>query len=282
MSALTRHAQHRCFAGTMSFWSHASTSCNAPMRFAVFVPPQAAHGPVPVVYFLAGLTCTEETFMIKAGAQRWAAEYGLMLVAPDTSPRHTGTPGEDDEVDLGSGAGFYLNATAEPWAKHYQMYRFVTEELPQVIEANFPADPQRRSIFGHSMGGHGALVCALRNPTRYRSVSALAPIVAPSQIPWGQKAFSKYLGTDPTTWAEYDACALVQRQPFGAMILIDQGTSDQFLTHQLQPDLFVQACQAVDQPLTLRFQEGYDHGYFFVATFVGDHLKHHAQALGVL
>jgi len=277
--SLVCRSEHRCFGGTVGFWSHDSLVCRGPMRFAVYVPPQAAHGPVPVLYFLAGLTCTEENFMVKAGAQAWAAAHGLMLVAPDTSPRQTGIPGEDDTWDLGSGAGFYVDATAQPWAAHYQMYSYVVKELPELIEAHFPAHPERRGIFGHSMGGHGALVCALRNPDRYQSLSAFAPIVAPSLVPWGQKVLASYLGPDPTVWAEYDACALVRRQPFGPEILIDQGTSDPYLTEQLQPERFQAACAEAGQALTLRYQARYDHGYYGIATFIGDHLAHHAQAL---
>jgi S-formylglutathione hydrolase len=249
------------------------------MRFAVYQPPQAASKPVPVLYFLSGLTCTEENFIIKAGVQKYAAEYGLMLVVPDTSPRNTGTPGEDDEGDLGTGAGFYVNATAEPWRSHYQMYSYVVDELPALIAQHFPAVTEKQGIFGHSMGGHGALVCALRNPNRYLSVSAFAPIVAPMRCPWGQKALSNYLGSDKEAWRLYDATELVRTSPFPRPILIDQGTSDRFLVEQLQPELFQQACAEVGQPLTLRMQEGYDHSYYFIATFIEDHIRHHAATL---
>lgn len=249
------------------------------MRFAVYQPPQAASGPVPVLYFLSGLTCTDENFMTKAGAQQFAAQYGVMLVAPDTSPRDTGIPGEDDDWDFGSGAGFYVDATQAPWAAHYQMYRYVTQELPSVIQAHFPARGDRQGIFGHSMGGHGALVCALRNPDTYRSVSAFAPIAAPMRCPWGEKAFTHYLGADRDSWKAYDASELVRHANFNRPILIDQGTEDSFLANQLMPEVFAQACADVNQPLTLRLQPGYDHSYYFISTFVADHIRHHATAL---
>jgi len=232
-----------------------------------------------VLYYLAGLTCTEETFVIKAGAQRVAAELGLMLIAPDTSPRGAGVPGEDADWDLGTGAGFYVDATREPWARHYRMYSYVTEELPRVIGASFPAAMDRQGIFGHSMGGHGALICALRNPGRYRSLSAFAPIVAPAQVPWGIKAFSAYLGEPRTAWREWDATELVRKRAFDGLILIDQGLGDKFLTEQLQPERFEEAAKASAQRLTLRRHQAYDHGYFFIATFIADHLRHHASAL---
>ena len=272
-------SEHRCFGGVQGYYAHDSHACNTQMRFSVFQPPQATQRKLPVLVYLAGLTCTEETFAIKAGAQRVASELGLMLVAPDTSPRGLNLPGETDDWDFGAGAGFYVDATQAPWAAHYRMYSYVTAELPQVIAAHFAADSDRQSIFGHSMGGHGALVCALRNPQRYRSVSAFAPIAAPMQCPWGEKAFGGYLGSDRTAWAEYDASELVRRQPFGGEILVDQGTADKFLAEQLKPELFRAACDASGQKLTLRMQEGYDHGYFFIATFVEDHLRFHAAAL---
>lgn len=272
-------SEHRCFDGIQGYYAHASTEIGLDMRFAVFQPPQARTGPVPVVYYLAGLTCTEETFVIKAGAQRIAAELGLMLVAPDTSPRGANVPGEADSWDFGVGAGFYVDATAEPWSKHYRMYSYVTRELPAVIAAAFPADVQRQGIFGHSMGGHGALVCALRNPGQYRSLSAFAPISAPMQCPWGTKAFSGYLGADQAAWRRYDATELVKAQPFGGTILIDQGLADKFLVEQLKPELFEAACRNVGQSLKLRRHGGYDHGYFFISTFMEDHLRHHAAVL---
>ncbi len=248
------------------------------MRFAVYEPPQARRGRVPVLYYLAGLTCTEETFVIKAGAQRVAAELGLMLVTPDTSPR-VRLPGDDASWDFGRAAGFYVDATQEPWSGHYRMYSYVTRELPDLLAGQFAADPRRTGIFGHSMGGHGALVCALRNPDRYRSASAFAPICAPIRCPWGRKAFSGYLGEDESRWAEYDACVLVERRPFPAPLLIDQGMADRFLAEQLQPELFAESCRRVGQPLELNMRGGYDHGYFFIQSFVEDHLRWHAQQL---
>jgi S-formylglutathione hydrolase len=264
----------------MGYYAHRSPTCGGlEMRFAVYRPPQAEFGKVPVLTYLAGLTCTEETFMIKAGAQRMAAALGLMLVAPDTSPRGAGIAGEDDDWDFGTGAGFYLDATREPWARHYRMYSYVTAELPALVERAFPARPDRQGIFGHSMGGHGALMCALRNPERYRSVSAFAPIVAPTQVPWGRKAFAGYLGPDEAGWREYDATALVRRRRFEGPILIDQGDADQFLTEQLRPHLFEEACRDAGQELVLRHQPGYDHSYYFIQTFIEDHLRHHAEQL---
>jgi S-formylglutathione hydrolase len=249
------------------------------MRFSVYRPPAAESGPVPVLYYLAGLTCTEETFAIKAGAQRVAAELGLMLVAPDTSPRIPRLPGDAAAWDFGLGAGFYVDATSEPWSRHYRMYSYVTRELPQVVAANFPARAGAQGIFGHSMGGHGALVCALRNPGSYLSLSAFAPIAAPSRCPWGIKAFSAYLGDDRRSWAEYDACELIARQAFPGRILVDQGTADPFLGEQLLPDALDTAAREAGQDLELRRHPGYDHGYFFIASFVEDHLRHHAAAL---
>lgn len=248
------------------------------MRLAVYEPPQARHGRVPVLYYLAGLTCTEETFMIKAGAQRLAASHGLMLVAPDTSPR-TRLPGDDASWDFGLAAGFYVDATQPPWSAHYRMYSYVTRELPELVAHHFAAHTDRQSIMGHSMGGHGALICALRNPTQYRSVSAFAPICAPSQVPWGQKAFEGYLGADWAAWKEYDAMSLVERRPRAGEILIDQGTADKFLVEQLRPELFVATCERAGQPLRLRMQPDYDHSYWFIQTFVPDHLAFHAAAL---
>jgi S-formylglutathione hydrolase len=281
MSApLTLASEHRCFGGTVAFYRHASQACGGEMRFGVFTPPQAASRKVPVLYYLAGLTCTEETFLAKGGAQRLAAELGVMLVAPDTSPRGAGFPGEDDAWDFGTGAGFYVDATQAPWSSRYRMYTYVTEELPALVAGHLPARSDREGIFGHSMGGHGALVCALRQPGRYRSVSAFAPIAAPRHCPWGQKAFGGYLGPDQEAWKAWDASELVRglRQPL-PMLLVDQGTRDKFLSEQLRPEQLREACAAVGQPLTLRMQEGYDHSYFFVSTFMEDHLRHHAAAL---
>lgn len=277
-------SEHICFGGTVSFHSHRSEATGGGMNFSVYVPPQAADGPVPVLYYLAGLTCTEETFQIKAGAQRYAAEHGLMLVAPDTSPRDAGIPGEDDDYDFGTGAGFYLDATREPYSQRYRMYSYVTEELPELMRDTFPrkADPGRQGIFGHSMGGHGALVLALRNPDLYSSVSAFAPAAAPTRAPWGEKAFSNYLGEDREEWRAYDATELVREKPFadGREILVDQGTEDQFLDEQLYPHVFEEACEASGQKLMLRRQEGYDHSYYFISTFMEDHIRHHTRALG--
>lgn len=254
------------------------------MRFSVYTPPQAEDGPVPVLYYLAGLTCTEETFQIKAGAQRYAAEHGLMLISPDTSPRDANIPGEEDDYDFGAGAGFYLDATREPYSSSYKMYTYVTVELPELVEETFSgkADTDRQSIFGHSMGGHGALVIALRNPESYLSVSAFAPAAASMQSPWGEKAFTGYLGEDTQKWRAYDASELVRESPFadGREILIDQGTQDQFLEEQLKPHIFEEACKEANQKLTLRRQEGYDHSYYFISTFMEDHILHHAKALG--
>jgi S-formylglutathione hydrolase len=277
-------SQHRCFDGVVGFYRHAATSTACPMRFAVFAPPQAQTRRVPVLYYLAGLTCTEETFMIKAGAQRVAAQLGLLLVAPDTSPRGASLPGDSESWDFGVGAGFYLDATLEPWSRHYRMYSYVTEELPAIIEASFPVDRARQGIFGHSMGGHGALTLGLKNPDRYRSISAFAPIAAPMRAPWGRKAFSRYLGPDEAAWRQYDATELMLELPGArdrAEILIDQGLADQFLTEQLYPDAFAAACRKVGQALTLRRHAGYDHGYYFISSFIEDHLRHHARLLGI-
>lgn len=277
--ALEAISEHKCFGGVQGFYSHHSRECNGTMRFSVYQPPAAAKGPVPVLYYLAGLTCTEETFMIKAGAQRIAAELGLMLVAPDTSPRNTGIPGEDQDWEFGAGAGFYLDATVPPWSRHYRMGSYVSRELPQVIGENFPARSDAQGIFGHSMGGHGALTIALSNPGRYRSLSAFAPIAAPTRCPWGEKAFSGYLGPDRDTWREYDACELMRRQRFGGEILVDQGLADKFLPAQLFPEAFEEACRASGQSLGLRRHPGYDHGYYFISTFMEDHLRHHGRQL---
>lgn len=268
--------EHRCFGGTQGFYRHESESCGA-MGFSVFLPPEPAGA--PVLYFLAGLTCTEETFAVKAGAQRLAAELGLALVAPDTSPRDTGCQGAKDDWDFGEGAGFYLDASEAPWCGRFNMYSYVSEELPALISRTFPVDAERMSIFGHSMGGHGALTIALKQPRRFRSVSAFAPIVAPTDVPWGQKALGRYLGADPALWADYDACRLLERGTFPDTILIDQGMADPFLHEQLQPERFEAACDRAGQLLALRRHDGYDHGYYFISTFMADHLRHHAERL---
>jgi S-formylglutathione hydrolase len=275
-------SEHACFGGVQGFYSHASAVIGLPMRFSVYQPPQAKLGPVPVLFFLAGLTATEETFMIKAGAQQLAAEYGLMLVTTDTSPRNTGIEGANKDWDFGEGAGFYLDATELPWRKNFRMESWVTQELRELILNRFPARADRIGIFGHSMGGHGALTLALRHPDIYRSVSAFAPISAPMQCAWGEKAFSNYLGADRNSWKEHDASELMRqgRARFMNGILIDQGLNDKFLAEaQLQPEAFESACESVGQPLTLRRHAGYDHGYYFISTFIADHLAFHYKNL---
>jgi S-formylglutathione hydrolase len=329
---LTLLRQHVCFGGTLSFYSHWSESCRCTLNFSIYLPPDSTnHSALPVLYFLAGLTCTEENFMAKAGAQRYAAEHGLALVAPDTSPRNCGIPGEEDDWDFGTGAGFYVDATEAPWNAHYRMYTYVVEELPALVAENFNIDPTRQGICGHSMGGHGALVCGLRNRDRYRSISAFAPIAAPSQCPWGQKAFRNYLGENQVDWAAYDATELVKRmseKPQTALhsapqlpnlggseisksprmgdlggecrvmdtsqisskastnelqpILIDQGLADSFLAEQLRPDLLVAACRQAGRTITYREQPQYDHSYYFIATFIEDHIRFHARHLNPL
>ncbi len=276
---LVKKDSWRCFDGMLSVFEHPSQACSCDMRFAVFAPPQAQSQRVPVLWYLSGLTCTWENAMTKAGLQRAAAELGLMVIAPDTSPRGDDVP-DDAAYDLGKGAGFYLTATQQPWAKHFRMDQYVADELQRVVAENFPAaDLDRQGITGHSMGGHGALTLHLKHPQRYRSVSAFSPIVAPSQVPWGQKAFTAYLGSDRAAWSGYDATELVRKQPSSAHILIDQGAADQFLERELQPQRFVEAARAAGQQVTLQMQEGYDHSYYFVSTFIDDHLRWHAQAL---
>lgn len=279
MSAIETLSRQGCHGGVQGFYRHHSDACNGLMRFAVYQPPQAAQRKCPVLYFLAGLGCTEETATIKAGAQQLAAELGLILVMPDTSPRDTGFAGATDDWQFGEGAGFYLDATERPWSARFGMLTYVAEELPALLAAHFPVDIARSSVCGHSMGGHGALTLALRHPGRYRSVSAFAPIIAPTQVPWGRNAFTRYLGDDQRRWADHDACELVARQPFPGTILIDQGEADPFLEAQLKPELFDQACAEAGQPLLLRRHAGYDHSYWFVSSFIDDHLRHHAQAL---
>jgi len=279
-------SEHRCFGGVQRFYKHDSETIGLPMRFAAYLPPQACtteqQGRVPVLFYLAGLTCTEETFMIKGGAQRFAAQHGIMLVACDTSPRGAGCAGEDDDWDFGTGAGFYLDALQTPWSQHYRMESYVAQELFAIATEDLPGDKNRAGIFGHSMGGHGALTLALRHPDKYRSVSAFAPIAAPTRCPWGHKAFAAYLGDDKETWHQHDASSLMAQRntPFPGGILIDQGLSDNFLEAQLYPEAFEQACRQAHQPLTLRRHEGYDHGYYFISTFMQDHLAFHAAQLG--
>ncbi|CAG4906623.1 unnamed protein product [Acidocella sp. C78] len=270
----------KCFGGMQGVYRHEANETGCAMRFAVFIPPQAKIGKVPALYYLAGLTCTEENFTVKAGAQRVAAELGIALIAPDTSPRGLGYPSESDAYDFGVGAGFYVDATEDPWRNGYRMYSYISEELPALINASFPVDAARVGIFGHSMGGHGALTIALRNPRRYRSVSAFAPIVSPMRCPWGEKALTFYLGGDRTAWRDYDATALIADRGWnGPAILVDQGTADPFLERELKPELLREACSAKGVALELRMQDGYDHSYFFISTFVEDHLRHHAQHL---
>ena len=270
--------EHRAaFGGWQDVYQHRSAVLGCEMKVAVYLPPQAATQTLPVLYWLSGLTCTEQNFITKAGAQRYAAEHGVILVAPDTSPR--GDDVADAEgYDLGKGAGFYLNATEQPWAAHYRMYDYIVDELPALVEAHLPASGAR-SISGHSMGGHGALVIALKNPGRYRSVSAFSPIVAPTRVPWGQKAFTAYLGEDRSGWAAWDASELVASAEEKLPLLVDQGGGDEFLDTQLQPQWLQAACTAAGHPLQLRLQPGYDHSYYFISTFIGDHIAHHAKAL---
>jgi len=277
-TSLETISQASIFDGTQGVYRHQSQATGTDMEFSVFVPTQAKSGPLPVLYYLSGLTCTWENFTAKAGAQRYAAEHGVIIVAPDTSPRGDGVP-NDEAYDFGQGAGFYLNATQEPWSQHFHMYDYVVDELPELVAANFPIDAARAGIFGHSMGGHGALTIALKNPEKFKSVSAFSPIVAPSQVPWGEKALGGYLGTDQDMWADYDATSLIASKGWSGDILIDQGLADNFLEEQLKPELFEQACKEAGVSLTLRRQEGYDHSYYFISTFMGDHIKWHVEKL---
>ena len=270
--------EHRaCFGGWQDVYRHRSAVLGCDMTFAIYLPPQAQDGPVPVLYWLSGLTCSEQNFITKAGAQRYAAQHGIAIVCPDTSPRGEGVA-DAEGYDLGKGAGFYVDATQAPWAAHYRMYDYVVNELPALVEANFPVT-DARAISGHSMGGHGALVVALRNPGRYRSVSAFSPIVAPSRVPWGEKAFAAYLGSDRDAWAQYDASALVASAGEKLPLMVDQGGADEFHDAQLRPQLLQAACDAAGHPLRLRLHPGYDHSYYFIASFIGEHIAHHAAAL---
>jgi S-formylglutathione hydrolase len=284
--APTLVSEHACFGGVQRFYRHPSQVIGLPMRFAVYLPPQAQQEPVPAVVYLAGLTCNEETFTIKAGAQRVAAELGLALIMPDTSPRGTDVPGQSDSWDFGLAAGFYLDATQAPWSTHWRMESYLMDELLPLIGEYLPISVRRLGLMGHSMGGHGALTLAYRHPDRFRCLSAFAPICAPMQCPWGQKAFTGYLGDDSAAWERHDATELIRQRHqtglpplFPKGILVDQGLADSFLAEQLHPHLLEDACAAAGQPLTLRRQPGYDHGYYFIASFVEDHLRHHALQL---
>ena len=276
-------SENKMFGGVQRVYRHPSASCHCDMQVAVFLPAQALQpdaAPLPSLFWLSGLTCTEQNFITKAGAQRKAAELGMILVAPDTSPRGDDVPDDPGQAyDFGLGAGFYVDATQSPWAAHYQMYSYISSELPELLIAELPLDRERIGIAGHSMGGHGALTIHLKNPQRFRSVSAFSPIVAPIQVPWGQKALGNYLGDDASAWQDYDACALVARMPSAAQILVDQGQADEFLQEQLRPELLSKACAQAGQALQLRMQPGYDHSYYFIASFIDDHLQHHYQAL---
>jgi len=273
-------SRNRCFGGMQGVYTHAAETTHCSMRFGVFMPPQAQSARVPVLYWLSGLTCTEDNFIVKAGAQRVAAELGVAIVVPDTSPRGLGYPGEADAYDFGLGAGFYVDATEAPWSEGYRMYSYVTNELPAYVERHFAVVAGRAGIFGHSMGGHGALTIALKNPGRYRSVSAFAPIASPMRCPWGEKALTGYLGSDRSRWREYDATALIADRGWrGPALLVDQGTSDPFIESQLKPELLRQACEHAGVALDLRLRDGYDHSYFFIATFIEEHLRHHARHL---
>lgn len=273
-------SEHKCFQGKQSIYKHFSTILNCEMRFGIFLPPQMQARNLPVLYWLSGLTCTQENFITKAGAQRTASELGIVLVVPDTSPRGVNIPGEEASDDFGSGASFYVDATEAPWAVHYKMYSYITKELPDLIANHYPIDPMRVGIFGHSMGGHGALTIALKNPGIYKSVSAFAPICSVIKSPWGRKALSGYLGDDEKKWQDYDAAKLVQLHGWqGPEILIDQGTADPYLTEQLQPQWIEEACKEKNVPLNLRMQDGYDHSYYFISTFIADHLRLHAKNL---
>ena len=277
---ITTISQNKSFAGTQGVFSHESVTTGTVMRFGVYLPPAAAHGPVPVLFWLSGLTCSEDNFIVKAGAQRVAAELGVAIVAPDTSPRGLNYPGDTASYDFGVGAGFYVDATEAPWSSGYQMYSYIAHELFDLVTSNFAVDRERAGIFGHSMGGHGALVIGLRNATRFKTISAFAPIVSPTRCPWGEKALTGYLGEDRHRWADYDATLLIEKHGWkGPSILVDQGSADQFLATQLKPELLVSACKEADVALNLRMQEGYDHSYFFIASFIEDHLRHHAAHL---
>lgn len=279
-STLQELSANKVFGGWQKRYQHTSKLLSCEMVFSVYLPPQAEQGPVPVLYWLSGLTCNDQNFVTKAGAQRYAAEQGVAIVAPDTSPRGDQVP-DEDAWDFASGAGFYVNATEAPWSTHYQMYDYIVKELPALINNSQPVDAARCGIFGHSMGGHGALTIALKNPAQFRSVSAFSPICAPLQCPWGNKALGNYLGADKSSWQDYDSCALIARAPSTMPLLVDQGDADDFLQEQLKPELLQAACDQHGQPLNLRMQPGYDHSYFFISSFIGDHIKHHAEQLAL-
>ena len=276
--SVERIGSNKCFGGWQQRYRHRSSTLNCDMVFSIYLPPQAQRANVPVLFWLSGLTCNDQNFVTKAGAQQYAAQHGVAIVAPDTSPRGEGVA-DDGGYDLGQGAGFYVNATQAPWAAHFRMYDYIVEELPALIAANFPVDELRSGIFGHSMGGHGALTIALRNPEKFRSVSAFAPICAPMQCAWGQKAFTAYLGGDRPLWAQHDSAALLASLRIDNEILIDQGLADEFLAEQLKPELLEEAAMKAGQRLTLRRHADYDHSYFFIATFIGEHIAFHARAL---
>jgi S-formylglutathione hydrolase len=276
-SVLATVESHRCFGGTQSVYLHNSESTRSPMRVGVFQPE--GEGPFPVLYFLSGLTCTEQNFITKAAVQRYAAEVGMMVVAPDTSPREVDLPGADESYDFGTGASFYLDATEPPWASHYRMYSYVTHELPKWIAQHLPADTHRQGICGHSMGGHGALMIGIKNPDVFRSVSAFSPICAPMQCPWGQKAFQGYLGSDAQAWAQYDSVELIKARGYARELLVDLGSDDPFVVQQLKPELLQAACRQRNVRLSLRWQSGYDHSYYFISTFIKDHVRFHSDRL---
>jgi len=278
---LEKLAENRCFWGLQQRYKHHSDSLGCDMNFSIYLPPQVGERNVPVLYWLSGLTCTDENFVTKAGAQRYAAEHGIAIVAPDTSPRGEDVPDDPDGAwDFGLGAGFYLNASQAPWDRHYKMYDYVVDELPALVKNTFEVDASNSSIFGHSMGGHGALTIALKNPDKYRSVSAFSPIVSPSTVPWGRKAFSLYLGDDQNSWAQHDTCELIRNGCKHLPMLVDQGLADDFLKEQLQTELLEKACADNDYTATIRYQPGYDHSYYFISSFIGSHIAFHSQALG--
>ncbi|MCY3768457.1 MAG: S-formylglutathione hydrolase [Gammaproteobacteria bacterium] len=272
-------SEQQCFGGVQGVYRHPSETTGTPMRFSVYQPPAINRGPVPVLWFLSGLTCTEENFTTKAGAQRHAANHGWLLVVPDTSPRGAGIPGEEEEYDFGTGAGFYVDAARAPWDRNYRMYSYITGELQELVCSKFNVDVHRQAITGHSMGGHGALTIGLKNPEKYRSISAFAPICSPMRCPWGVKALRGYLGDDPSRWEPYDATSLIKQGMGSGEILVDQGTDDDFLAGQLKPELLQSACEEAGQALTLRMQPGYDHSYYFIASFIEEHIAFHARRM---